>query len=587
MAYMITDGSNSMTAIKNFLGLNLSETGETNLKLGEASKMKNFRITKDYKLEKINGYSIVYEKSGQMRANWVGKLGSTEVNIFVCGGKIYNSGTQIGTLTDDVTTIFEFNKALYFINGHEYKKWDGTQMYNLVGYGYEPKIKISTTPAGVGTDYEPINLISDFRKVSYSGDGTTATYYLPEKDITMYANDIWIDGTSTNAWTYNGTNGTITFTDPPAQGVDNVLIRYKKNNTTTSDNIVKNYYCQKYGLASDTRVFMYGNPNAKNRIYYSDLGNGVPNVTYFPATNFIDVGSSNEYVTDISRQYDRLIISKESETYYATYEQIVDSSNNTIVTFPTYPLNSSHGMVAKGQGQLLDNYVTTIDSSIVQWVNTQSRDERNAEIVSQRVQEWLNGKDLTKAVTMDYQELKEYWLAVDREVLIYNYGNSTFYLLELPIVVKTLFDYGGDIYVGSQYGKLVKFDDSTMFGENTIKAEWHSGYYDFDAEYKRKTMRRVWLTLKPWFRTSVVINYESDRNTGTDAKEVSSIRYAYGYINYTDWTYNTNYTVKPFRIKLKAKKFAFEKIILTNEKKDEKLTVNSIEIQKSYGGDVK
>ena len=51
---MIKSTAPSMTGIKNFLGLNLSETGETNLKLGEASKMKNFRITKDYKLEKIN-----------------------------------------------------------------------------------------------------------------------------------------------------------------------------------------------------------------------------------------------------------------------------------------------------------------------------------------------------------------------------------------------------------------------------------------------------------------------------------------------------------------------------------------------------
>jgi hypothetical protein len=204
------------------------------------------------------------------------------------------------------------------------------------------------------------------------------------------------------------------------------------------------------------------------------------------------------------------------------------------------------------------------------------------------VQEWLNSKDLTKAVTMDYQELKEYWLAVDKEVLIYNYGNSTFYLLSLPEKPTCFFMYEGDIYMGTNEGKIVKWDyyDTTFDGE-TIEAEWHSGFYDFDMEYKRKTMRRLWITLKPWFRTSVIVNYVSDRNAGTDPKEVSAITYSYGYVNYTDWTYNTSYNVKPFRIKLKAKKFAFEKIILTNNKRDEKLTVNSIEIQKSYGGDVK
>ena len=54
MAYMITDGESTVATVENFLGLNLSETGETNLKLGEASKMVNFRVTKDYKLTKIN-----------------------------------------------------------------------------------------------------------------------------------------------------------------------------------------------------------------------------------------------------------------------------------------------------------------------------------------------------------------------------------------------------------------------------------------------------------------------------------------------------------------------------------------------------
>jgi hypothetical protein len=336
-------------------------------------------------------------------------------------------------------------------------------------------------------------------------------------------------------------------------------------------------------------VFLYGNSEAKNRIYYSDLGDGVPNVEYFPATNFIDVGSSNTYVTDISRQYDRLIISKETETYYATYEQIKDTEGNTIIAFPTYPLNSSHGMVAKGQGQLLDNYVTTLDTSIVQWTNTQSKDERNAEIISQRVQEWLNQKDLSKAVTLDYQEIKEYWVAIDNEILIYNYGNSTFYILQLPVNVSTLTDYNGTIWMGTTTGKVMKWDGSTTFDGEIIKSEWHSGFYDFEVEYKRKTMRRLWIVLKPWARTSVVVNYESDRNVGTDPKEISSqsARFSYAFISYVNWTYNTNYNVKPFRIKLKAKKFAFEKIILTNNKKDEKLTINSIEIQKSYGGDVK
>lgn len=583
MAYIQATAQPSPTTIDNFLGLNMNETGATQLKLGEASNMKNFRITKNYKLTKINGYKKKYEASGAIRTQWIGKLGEKEVHVYVAGGKIYNNGEEIGTLTDDITSVFEFNQKLYFINGHEYKVWNGTELKDVEGY--IPLVKVATTPNGVGTDYEPINLLTGKKHQTFSGDGTTKEFIIFESNLKSI-DKILVDGVETEV-TKDLTNGKITFTTAPKQGTDNVDVYWTKENADRNI-ILKNRYFQKYGLANDTRVFMYGNNEAKNRVYFSDLGAGVPNVEYFPATNFLDIGSSNEAVTDISRQYDRLIISKETETYYATYEQITDTTGNSIVTFPVYPLNSSHGMVAPAQGQLLDNYVTTIDSSIVMWTNTNTKDERNAEVISQRIQEWLNEKDLRKAITMDYQELKEYWLAVDNQIMIYNYGNSTFYLLEIPENITSLISHQGIIYLGTENGKIMEFnEEETTYDGEVIEAIWESGFYDFEVEYKRKTMRTLWIALKPWARTSLVVNYVSDREMGTDPKEIESYCLTYRYWNYANMTYNTSYNIKPFRIKLKAKKFAYEKIVLSNNKKDEKVTVNSIAIQKAYGGNVK
>ena len=587
MAYMITDGKPSITTIKSFLGLNMNETGETQLKLGEASKVKNFRITKDFKLEKMYGYSEEYDPNAKIRANWVGNLKGTDMNVYVADGKAYKNGTQIGTLTDDITSIFEFNQKLYFINGHELKTYDGTTFETWERY--VPLIKISCTPAGVGEDYEPISLVTDYRKVSFSADGTSTEYYLPETDITIYTHSVWVNGEEVET-TYAGNTGKVVFPTAPAAGTDNVLIQYKKNNVpaSISENILKNKYAQTYGLANDTRVFVYGNPSAKNRIYFSDLGGGVPQPTYFPANNFIDVGSSNTAITDISRQYDRLIISKEDETYYMTYDAITDSTGETIITFPTYPLNNSHGMLAKAQGQVLDNYVTTIDSyGIVQWVNTQSKDERNASVISNKVNEWLQARDLTKAITLDYQEEKEYWLAIDNEVLVYNYANGTFYTLELPDNVRTLTTFKGYIYMGTDK-KVMKWSKNvTTFNTKKIEAEWQGGFYDFEAEYKRKTMRILWIALKPAVRTSLKINYITDRNVGMTEKEIEQNLFSYPFWNYADFSYQTNNTVKPYKVKLKAKKFAFLKLILKNDDLYTELIVDSISIQKAYGGFVK
>lgn len=583
MAYIRTTTQPSPTTIENFLGLNLSETGDTQLKLGEASKMKNFRITKNYKLTKMQGYKKKYEASGRIRAQWIGKLGDKEVHVYVANSKIYNKGTEIGVLIDSITSIFEFNQKLYFLNGQQYKVWDGTTLSNVEGY--IPLVKIATKPNGEGTNYEPVNLLTGKKHQTFSATGDDKEFYLLEQSLTS-VDKVLVNGVETEV-VKDLTNGKVTFETAPEQGVDNVDIYWTKGSGERSL-ILNNKYFQKYGLANDTRVFLYGNNEAKNRVHFSDLGAGVPNVEYFPATNFLDIGSSNEAVTDISRQYDRLIISKETETYYANYEAITDSTGETIITFPVYPLNSSHGMVAPGQGQLLDNYVTTIDSSIVMWTNTNTKDERNAEVISQRVQEWLNEKDLSKAITMDYQELKEYWLAVENQIMIYNYGNSTFYLLEIPEKVTSLISHKGIIYLGTETGKIMEFNEEYSNWDGTVmNAEWESGFYDFEAEYRRKTMRILWLALKPESRTSVLVNYRSDRDMGEEEREVQSISLDFSRTNFRAFSFMLSQAIKPFRIKLKAKKFTFLKILLANRKMDEKLTINSITIKKVYGGESK
>lgn len=571
------------TSINTFLGLNMNETGSTNLKLGESPKMVNFKISRDYKLEKMYGYINKYEKTSKIRAMWFGLLDTTEVFVFVCGGKVYNGDTELGLLTDDITRIFEFNKKLYFINGHEYKEWNGTTFKDVDGY--IPLVKIATTPNGAGTDYEPINVLTGKKRQTFSPDGTEKTFVLVENNLTSI-DSVKVNGVETTV-TKDLTKGTITFSTAPTQGVDTVEVQWTKG-TGQRELVYKNHYFQSYGLADDTRVFLYGNADTKNRIYFSDLGNGIPDVTYFPGNNFMDIGSSNTAVTDIQRQYDRMIINKEDSTYYSTYEQITDNTEENIIAFPVYPLNKSHGARPYNQGQVLDNYVTTIDTSIVQWTNTESKDERNAQIISQKVQTWLNEKDLSRAVTLDYQEEKEYWLAIDNEILIYNYENSCYSLAQLPVKITTFLSYKGIIYAGTENGKIIEFSkDATTYAGEIIKAEWQSGYYDFGVEEQRKTMRVLWITLKPWFKTSLDINYISDRDSGSEAKTIEKRSISYAHWNYARFTYNTQKSVKPFRVKLKAKKFAFLKLILKNEVSDEKVTVNSIAIKKVYGGEVK
>jgi hypothetical protein len=61
--------------IEKFLGLNLSDGGETNLKLGELSTCDNIRIVEGYKASRRDGY-VIAKTLGTSQINHIAKLGT-------------------------------------------------------------------------------------------------------------------------------------------------------------------------------------------------------------------------------------------------------------------------------------------------------------------------------------------------------------------------------------------------------------------------------------------------------------------------------------------------------------------------------
>ena len=60
MATISTKDDSKVFTIKKFLGLNESNDGDTQLKLGEASVLKNFEITNEYHLRVRPGYNTLH-----------------------------------------------------------------------------------------------------------------------------------------------------------------------------------------------------------------------------------------------------------------------------------------------------------------------------------------------------------------------------------------------------------------------------------------------------------------------------------------------------------------------------------------------
>jgi hypothetical protein len=584
----------NMADITKFLGEHISLTGDTNLMLGELSKCENAKITQDYKVRKREGYKELFESLGSHRiqGQWNGYINGSFFHLFACNGHLYKTvagvNTDLGTLTDAPTNFFYFGTKLYIQNRNEYKSFDGTTLIDVAGY--IPNIRIGTPPTGGGTSFENINLLTGKKHQTFSSDGVATAYTIAESLIDSI-DKVYVNGvlkTVITDYTVNLVTGVVTFLIAPIIGQDNVDIYWTKGIGSRSE--VTGYSnALLFGGSNDTRVHLYG--NGTNIITFSGLADGVPSAEYFPALNTSSIGSSQFAITSLLKQYDRMIISTTGSSYYSTY----DFTNN-IASFPVYPLNDKVGNVALGQGQIIQNNPFIITNGVWEIVASSVRDERNVVNKSNRVKALLDGLNLSTAITLDYEDLKEYWLCIGNKAYIYNYGNDTWYhyiLADTPTCFTVI---GGKLYMGTTNGQIMQWAQYTEVGDvpdyltdngTTINTTVETGFIDFGISYKRKFLNFAWVAMQPETRSVCFVEWETDYDASTDPEIIYYSLVNFEDIEFDDFSFNVNYNPQPFRLKLKAKKFVFFKLILTNDSDTETMTILSVNLPAIVGGNVK
>lgn len=583
------------TRVDKFLGLNISNTGDTQLQLGESGNMENFYITNDLKLRKMYGYRTFWDFEHPIRATYPANLGGIEYLLVATNNKLYyflksqiedyenwesvtpvEIGT-IGTATD--VSFFTFDKKVYILSG-KYQSWDGTTLEEVEGY--TPLVFINTPPAGGGLIYDEINMLSPKKHQTFNGDGTSTVYHLAQNyftsDVDLTSVDKVIVGTTelqSTDYTVDTHNGTVTFNTAPPQGMDNVDIYWTLDDGDRS--IIEGMrYGTVFGGDVDTRVFLYGNHNCPNRTYFSGIeATKGPSVEYFPATAHVDIGPSNFELTDLTRQYDRLLATtNRPEAYYLTIstEQLnvtlTDNSNvqRYVPAVSTYPLNEIHGNMAPGQGQLIDNYPVTIDKTgLTLWKATNVRDEKNMEDISQRIKNDLNDMNMKAMTTLDFQPENQLWFGYDNRIYIYNYYNKTFSRIRIADSFTCYSNLGNSVYMGLEDGRIVKWGEEFQTFDNThIVAHWEMNFSDFGAAYLRKTMTRLWVLMQPQAKSSAEIGYVTNRKESTVKKRIEYKIQVLNDVMFDDFSFQVSNNPQPFRLKLKAKKFTNMKITIDN-----------------------
>lgn len=601
--------------IKNFFGLNMPKAGDTQIELGESGNMKNCYITNEYDLSKIYGYLQMTTQVANKRVQgmWHGDIGGTNYFIFAINGKLYKFDqdfwltqftgtdvwsdvtTEIGSLTDAPTEFIPFGGKLYIINGYEYKSYDGTTYQDVAGY--VPKIRIGCKPStGTGTDFEEINVLTGKKHITYNADGT-ATYQLPETSLTS-VDSVYVSGvlkTVTTHYTVNLTTGVVTFTvgNFPATGLDNVDIYWTKG-TGNRDVVVKNRFGFLFGLAADTRVFLYGHTDNQNVRVYSSLANGVPSAEYFTEAAAEEIGSSSFPITGMARQQNIMLVFKSNETYYSYYDS-VNLDGVDVVTFPTPIINDSRGNVAIGQARVLDNDPFTIDSQLIKWYPTQNKDERNMKDVGSRIQKDLDQYDLTDCLTIDKESSSEMFISNGKRVWIYKYDlqsprkeQGVFSRLILEDEPSCWLEIGNDLFFGTADGRIMRMsDDYLTFNSKAIDSHWEMNMYDFGTAYLKKTLNKSWLTMAAQPKARVDIQYATDKNAYSTPKTITYQVSTFDDVDFGNFTFLTNYNPQTFYLRLKAKKFAFLKLILDNTSATETFVILELNLLAEYGSEIK
>ena len=202
--------------------------------------------------------------------------------------QIIHSGTKLYKVKDGVKTVlfsdltegasnsFVYEDKWYFKDGKHYLQYDGTTIKDVEGY--IPTTSIGRKPAGGGTVYEDVNILSSNRKNSFLSDGTSLEYVLDAQNldtsflpvVTVNDKDVPQIDQGTR-WTVDYAAGKITFTSPPAEpltvGRDNVVIEFRRTVSGYKDKILNCTLLQVF----DNRVFFSGNKDYPNFVWHCSL----------------------------------------------------------------------------------------------------------------------------------------------------------------------------------------------------------------------------------------------------------------------------------------------------------------------------
>ena len=202
--------------------------------------------------------------------------------FFYNGVQLVHSGTKLYKVVNGNKTVlfsnakaavsdsFIYENIWYFKDGKNYLRYDGATICEVVGY--VPTTSIARKPAGGGTIYDDVNMLSSRRINTFLADGESKEYVLDAQNIdSSFKPVVKVDDKIVTSYSVDYKNGKITFVTAPAapktDGRDNVSVEFQKTVSGHKERILNCTLLQVF----DNRVFFSGNKDYPNTVWHCSL----------------------------------------------------------------------------------------------------------------------------------------------------------------------------------------------------------------------------------------------------------------------------------------------------------------------------
>ena len=263
---------------------------------------------------------------------------------FFNGIQLVHSGKNLYTVTsggkktiifsdmnEAASNTFVYENVWYIKDGKNYLQYDGTVLKAVKGY--VPTTTIARKPAGGGTKYEDVNMLSDRRINTFLADGVSFSFYLDVTNIdTDFVPIVRLNGSEVaqNQYNVDYAEGKISFINTPPEapatdGQDNVYIEFKKAVPEYKAAILGCTLLQVF----DNRVFFSGNKEFANVLWHCSLNNP----GYVSDLDYYREGMDDAHIKGLVAGNNALWVFREP------------SSANTTVFYHTPTIDADYGKI--------------------------------------------------------------------------------------------------------------------------------------------------------------------------------------------------------------------------------------------------